>query len=272
MRHDTGMSADFPGMRGLMMTSVAAHDSSASTRTLGTRLALVILVSLPAFLVVALIVVAVEGSWAPLHRLDGSVSTHMHTLALGHPLWVRAMQWISNIGSPTVLRCLIGVLAVVLWLRRARRLALWAAATIAGGALIDVVLKAAVGRARPHFAHPVATAPGGSFPSGHAFTATLAAGVLLLWALPLLSPGGRIAAWIGAAVVPLAVGVSRVALGVHWLSDVVGGWVLGAGLLAATSAAFETWRRQHGMPPVHPASEGVAPEESQTAVHPDEAT
>ena len=257
-------------MRGLMTTSVTHHNSSTGTRALGTRLGLVILVSLPAFLLVALIAVAAEGSWAPLQRLDGSVSTHMHQLALAHPAWVSAMVWISDIGSPTVLRSLIVVMAVVFWLRGARRLALWAAATIAGGALIDVVLKAAVGRARPHFTHPVATAPGGSFPSGHAFTATLAAGVLLLWALPLLSPGGRIAAWIGAALVPVAVGASRVALGVHWLSDVVGGWILGAGLLAATSAAFETWRSERGMRSVHPVTEGVAPEESQSSVHKDE--
>jgi len=257
-------------MRGLMTTSVAHRDSSSGTRALGTRLALVILVSLPAFLLVALIAVAIQGSWAPLHRLDSSASTNMHQLALGHPAWVSAMAWVSNIGSPTVLRLLIVAMAVLLWLRRARRLALWAAATIAGGALIDVVLKAAVGRARPHFAHPVAIAGGGSFPSGHAFTATLAAGVLLLWALPLLSPGWRIAAWIGAALVPLAVGVSRVALGVHWVSDVVGGWILGAGLLAATSAAFETWRSERGMRSVRPVAEGVAPEESQSSVHPDE--
>lgn len=239
-------------------------------RALGARLALVVLVALPAFLAVALIAVAVEGAWEPLRRLDGSASRHMHTLALGHPLWVRSMLIVSDVGSPTVMRTLVIVLAVVLWLRRARRLALWAAATIAGGALIDVVLKAAVGRARPHFTHPVALAPGGSFPSGHAFTSALAAGIVLLWALPLLSPRGKAAAWSAAVLVPLTVGVSRVALGVHWVSDVVGGWLLGVGLLAATSAAFETWRRRSGLRRVRPASEGVAPEESQAAANPDE--
>ncbi len=229
-----------------------------------------VLVTLPAFLAVALIAVAVEGAWAPLRRLDGSASQHMHSFALGHPVWVRSMLIVSDVGSPTVMRTLVAVLAVVLWLRRARRLALWAAATVAGGALIDVVLKAAVGRARPHFAHPVAIAPGGSFPSGHAFTSTLAAAVVLLWALPLLSRRGKAAAWTVAVLVPLAVGVSRVALGVHWVSDVVGGWLLGAGLVAATSAAFETWRQRSGLRRAHPATEGVAPEESQTAANPGE--
>ena len=239
-------------------------------RAMGARLALVVLVSVPAFLLVALIVVAVEATWAPLGRLDGSVSTHMHLVAIGHPAWVRAMELVSNVGSPTVTRSLIGVLAVLLWVRRARRLAIWAAVTMAGGALIDTVLKSAVGRARPHFANPVAVAPGGSFPSGHAFTATLAAGVVLLWVLPLLSSRGRTVAWVLAVAVALAVGVSRVALGVHWVSDVVGGWLLGVALLAVTCAAFETWRQERGLGRTRPLTEGIAPQETQKAAHPGE--
>jgi undecaprenyl-diphosphatase len=172
------------------------------------------------------------------------------------------------VASPTVVRTLIGLLVVVLWVRGARRLALWAAATMIGGALIDVVLKDAVARARPHFPNPVASAPGASFPSGHAFTATLGAGVLVLWALPLVSARWRIVVWAAGAFVPLAVGFSRIALGVHWVSDVVGGWLLGIGLIAGMTAAFEAWRRDQGREPVHPAAEGVAPEESVSAAHP----
>ena len=265
------MSGDFRGTRSAMSAPVTTRQSPPDTRAVGTRLTIVALVSVPAFLLVALIVVAVEASWTPLSRLDGSVSTHMHVVAIGHPLWVRAMEVVSNVGSPTVTRSLVAVLAVFLWVRKARRLAVWAAVTIAGGALIDVVLKAAVGRARPHFTDPVLIAPGGSFPSGHAFTATLAAGIVLLWVLPLLSPRGRVAAWIVAVAVPLAVGVSRVALGVHWVSDVVGGWLLGVALLAVMSAAFETWRQQRGPGRSHPLTEGLAPDETQTAAHPDEA-
>lgn len=258
-------------MRCAVSRTVETSRPPAEARAVGARLGLVVLVSVPAFLIVALLAVAVEGAWAPLHRLDGSASDHMHRLAVDHPAWVTAMSVVSNVGSPTVMRTLVGLLAVVLWIRHARRLALWAAVTIAGGALIDVVLKAAVGRARPHFSNPVALASGGSFPSGHAFTATLGAGVLLLWALPLLSTRGRIAAWIVAVLIPLAVGVSRVALGVHWVSDVVGGWLLGAGLLALTAAAFESWRQERGLGRAHPVTEGVDPEDTHVAAHSDQA-
>lgn len=221
-------------------------------RGLNPRLTLAVLVVLPAGVAVGLLVLAVEGSWAPMWDLDRSIADALHSQALGHPAWVRAMADVSNIGSPTVMRVGTGLLALVLWLRGARRLALWIAAAMIGGAVIDPVLKTVVGRARPAFAHPVATAPGASFPSGHAFTATLGAGVVLLTLLPLLTRRGRALAWLLAVLVPLAVGFSRLALGVHWTSDVVGGWLLGVGLLAATTAAFETWRRRHAQPAVHP--------------------
>lgn len=241
---------------------------SPSGRRLGARLGLALMVALPAALAVALVLVAVEGSWAPLHRVDSSVAQRLHVQAVGHPLWVHILVLVSDVASPTVVRTLIGLLVVVLWVRGARRLALWAAATMIGGALIDVVLKDAVARARPHFPNPVASAPGASFPSGHAFTATLGAGVLVLWALPLVSARWRIAVWAAGVFVPLAVGFSRIALGVHWVSDVVGGWLLGVGLVAGMTAAFEAWRRDQGREPVHPAAEGVAPEESVSAAHP----
>lgn len=236
-------------------------------RSLSTRLVLSVLVALPAAIAVGLIVLAVEGAWPPLHRVDQSTAQRLHAQAVGHPLWVHLMVLVSNVGSPTVMRIAVAIVVVVLWLRKARRLALWAAATMIGGAVLDVVLKTAVNRARPYFPNPVALAPGASFPSGHALTATLGAGVLVLLALPLVTPRLRPLVWAVGALVPIAVGYSRVALGVHWASDVVGGWLLGVGLLAATTAAFQTWRRSQGLPPVRPVTEGVAPEETQTAAH-----
>ncbi|HET9172925.1 MAG TPA: phosphatase PAP2 family protein [Actinospica sp.] len=209
-------------------------------KSLSRRLALTLLVALPAAVAVGLLVLGVEASWRPMLNADKAIADTLHAQALRHPAWVRTMLTVSTIGSPTVMRVVTGVLAIVLWLRRARRLALWITATMLGGAVIDEVLKVAVDRARPVFPHPVATAPGPSFPSGHTFTATLGAGVVLLIVLPLLpSRGARTSAWILAALVPLLVGYSRVALGVHWTSDVVGGWLLGIGLLAGTTAAFE---------------------------------
>jgi undecaprenyl-diphosphatase len=58
----------------------------------------------------------------------------------------------------------------------------------------------------------------------------------------------------------LSVGYTRIALGVHWVSDVAAGLVLGAAVIAATVAGFETWRREQGRRPAAPLAEGMEPE------------
>jgi undecaprenyl-diphosphatase len=129
------------------------------------------------------------------------------------------------------------------------------------GAALDIGLKTLVDRTRPHLPNPFAHAPGASFPSGHAMTSALACGIVLLLVLPLVGRAGTIAAWTIAALIVLAVGYSRVALGVHWVTDVVGAWLLALAVLAASVSAFQTWRVEHGLRRAHPASEGVEPEE-----------
>lgn len=198
-----------------------------------------------AFLVLvpfALLAVLAAGNWAPLHELDLGVANALHTSAVGHPGLVRAMVIWSLVFDPNTLR--VAVFGVVVWLfyRRRRRLAWWAIATMAAGGALGALLKLLVGRNRPDFLDPVARATGYSFPSGHALNVTLAAGVLLLIFLPLRH---RYRAWLWAAAVAAVVGTGfcRIALGVHWTSDVVGGWILGIAVVAATSAAFTPWTR-----------------------------
>jgi membrane-associated phospholipid phosphatase len=241
-------------------------DTAPPVRRLSTRLVLSVLVAVPACVVFGLLAVAVESAWDPFRSLDQRVASSLHNQVAPHPAWVHVLNAVTNAGGPTTFRVLVGVLAVVLWIRGARRLALWAVATMAAGALLDTVLKSVVGRARPILPNPVASAPGGSFPSGHALTATLGCGVIILVLLPVLPKWGRVAAWALGALVVGAVSYTRVALGVHWTTDVVGAWILGVALLAATTSAFGTWRREHGERPVHPVTEGVAPEESAEAM------
>ena len=229
----------------------------------GARLALTLFVAVPAAALAGLLAVAVESTWDPFRKLDENTATYLHDHAAGHPLLIKTLIRVSDVGGPTPARVLIAVVAVVLWLRGARRLALWAASTMIAGAVLDTGLKALVNRARPHLPNPFAHAPGASFPSGHAMTSALAGGILVLVGLPLLGRRGKAVLWTIAALAVLAVGYSRVALGVHWVTDVVGGWLLAVALLAASVSAFQTWRVEHGLRPTRPVTEGVEPEEAE---------
>ncbi|GAA2063919.1 hypothetical protein GCM10009839_89160 [Catenulispora yoronensis] len=203
-----------------------------------------------------------ESAWDPFRKLDQDTATYLHDHAAGHPLVIRVLLRVSEIGGPMPFRVVIGVLAVVLWVRGARRLALWAASTMLAGAVLDSGLKALVDRARPHLPNPFAHAPGASFPSGHSMASALACGIIVLVLLPLLGRRGKAVLWTLAVLAVVAVGYSRVALGVHWVTDVVGAWLLAVALLAATVSVFQTWRVEHGLRPVRPVREGVEPEEA----------
>lgn len=183
---------------------------------------------------------------SPLAPLDTITSDELHELALRHPALVTALLAVSGIFSPGVFRVL-GLGATLVVARRAPRLAVWAVVTLAGEGLLDTSLKLLVGRDRPVFAAPVATAGGYAYPSGHAFGSVVGVGVLLAIALPRLLRAGRPyvagAAGVAAAIV-LATGFSRVGLGVHWVTDVLAGWIAGVGWLAATVAVARRFPRR----------------------------
>jgi membrane-associated phospholipid phosphatase len=220
------------------------------------RLALRLALGLAAMLVLGvpflLLALLVRSNWEPLIRLDTSVAGHLHTVALHHGWLVTLLKVLSDVFDPIVFRVVTTVFALVLLWQRRRRLAVWTLVTIWGAALVGWLLKLAVDRARPDLLDAVATAPGRSFPSGHALTSTVGSAVLLLLVMPLLPGASRRVALVVAVVVPLAVGFARVGLGVHYLSDVVAGELLGLAWVVITAVAFEAWRRDVGLPPSEP--------------------
>ncbi|NRQ37751.1 phosphatase PAP2 family protein [Nonomuraea sp. NN258] len=196
----------------------------------------------------------------PLNDLDGEVAADLHAYALDHPGVTRVLIVWTDLFGPWPWR--IAVIALACWLawRGAPRLAAWALTTVIAGGLLGLAIKVVVARARPHLPDPVALAPGDSFPSGHAVNVTLGAGVVVLALLPLLPRWGRRLAWTIAWFLVVSVAYTRIALGVHWVSDAVAGIVLGTAVIAATTAAFETWRREQGRRPALPPLDGVEPE------------
>jgi membrane-associated phospholipid phosphatase len=238
-------------------------------RALGLRLTVASFAVLLAAVPFTLLALLVESSWGPLRRVDQDVADSLHRQALDRPGWLRAVGVWSDVFAPTPLRVVVLLVVGWLWLRKSRRLAAWAFTTMLTGGILGALLKLLVGRHRPDLLDPVARASGFSFPSGHALNATLAAGVLLLVFLPYAQ--GRRALrwgmWLGALLLALGTGATRVFLGVHWTSDVVAGWMLGVAVVAATAASFATWRTRHGRRQTVTAVDGVEPEAMED--HPD---
>jgi undecaprenyl-diphosphatase len=247
------MEDSYPGSVGTrnLVTRVVER----ADRTLGLRLLLALAATIGIGVPVTLLAFLVRSNWDPLIRLDQSVADGLHRVAVREPWLVDLLQGISLVLGPWVLRPIVTVVALWLLLRERRvRLATWVLITLWGGALLGVVLKAVVGRARPDLADAVAREGGLSFPSGHALGATVACGLLILVLGPLLPRRWRPAGW-GLAVLAVAtVCFARVGLGVHFLSDVTAGVLIGVAWLAVTSAVFEWWRRDVGLPP-SPATE-----------------
>jgi membrane-associated phospholipid phosphatase len=107
------------------------------------------------------------------------------------------------------------------------------AVTSAGAGLLVIGFKALYGRARPPRFEQVIQYPGYSLPSGHALGSTVVIGIVTAAALPALRRArDRLLVIIGAAVLVLLVGVSRLYLGAHWLTDVLAGWLLGGAWLS----------------------------------------
>ena len=197
--------------------------------------------------------------WTPLLHVDQSIADGLNRLVSPHPPVVKALTVISSAGGPTFLIMLVAVVIVLLLIRRRPRLALYLAVTGTGGLLLDPSLKTLVGRVRPVVADPVAHGQGNSFPSGHAFGSMIVYGMLTLVFLSMVRGNGR--RWFVAAMAVLvfAIGVTRVALGVHFVSDVLGGWLLGAAWIGVTAYAFRVWRREAGRPNP-PLAAGLEPE------------
>ena len=166
-----------------------------------------------------------------------------------HTPWLtRVVSWITTIGNTSVLTVLS--IAVGFWLARLgsrRRLIAFAAAMVLGG-LLNVLLKSSAQRMRPGVFEPLVRASGFSFPSGHSMGSMLFFGSLSYVLAVTLETrrAWRAVAVSGCLLCAVAIGLSRVYLGVHYLSDVAGGFAAGICWIGICIAATEAWtaRRQ----------------------------
>ena len=213
-----------------------------------------------AALIFTILLVLVRLRWRPLESIDHGAAARINSLIVGQGAVVTVVRDITSLGSTVVLSAVIAAAALLLGLRRRWRLACYLVATGAGALVLDPLLKVLVGRLRPVVAHPVAHAPGNSFPSGHALGSMVCYGALFLVFLPAVRERWRKWFALAIAVLVALIGISRILLGVHYISDVLGGWAIGIAWIGLASFAFEFTRRAAGQPVSHLVVEGLEPE------------
>ena len=150
----------------------------------------------------------------------------------------------THIGGPASLAVVVLGVAAFLYVRKHRGLALYVAVTGSMAGLINLLLKEMFARARPDLAEALRKAHGYSFPSGHAMGSMVVLGSLAYVVARVHGRWRLRAATIAALLTSIvAVGLSRVYLGVHWISDIAAGYVAGMVWLVVATVTFEAfWR------------------------------
>ena len=231
-----------PGHRGLASRSVPALVAAG----------LLFLVPLLFFVVLAEDVAEQE-----IFSFDHPVMMWLHGVTT--PWLTAVMEAVTELGGLVVVPVAATVAGIVLWRRGSRRSARVRGAAVVGSTLLNTVLKAVFRRARPDFWQHLVTEDSYSFPSGHAMaTMALAASlVVLAW-----GTRWRWASVVTGAVYVVAVGVSRMYLGVHYPSDVLAGWsvsVLWVAVVVVVLACVEAWQRRRAERAVLTRSNEVRP-------------
>jgi membrane-associated phospholipid phosphatase len=155
---------------------------------------------------------------------------------------------ITNLGSTAAMAVLAVLVGAFCWWRGRRSDAVLAVVAMSTASVVFTLLKRSLDRARPPIADRLVAAANESLPSGHATMAVVVIGTVVVLAWAGLGVGARVAAVLAAAAWVGAVGATRVYLGVHWFSDVIAGWLVGAAWLAVCAAVWAWWRRRSVSP------------------------
>lgn len=205
---------------------------------------------------------AIVAALVATHRSDGwDAAGLLFWRQSGNAMLLRGPPWLGELardytalGGPLLRNLFALAAALALLLRRARVAAVMLAVTVCGAWLVEVLLKMAVGRARPVVVPHLMGATGNSFPSGHSFNSAAVYVAAALAFAPLLArPLARWSLLVAALGLTLLVALTRVMLGVHYPTDAIGGWLGGTGW-AFTGSALTAHRARlanPGQPEIH---------------------
>lgn len=203
---------------------------------------------LGASLAVLLTVASAAGLWA---AFTGAASAQLDRAVLGEALDVRsetlttAAVLLTEIGNTVAMAALAVAVGIRSWRSGRRADAVLVVGAMAGASLVFRALKISLDRPRPPAVTRLVAETNESLPSGHATMSIVVIGSLVVLAWAGRTAAARVAFVAAGALWVGAVGATRVYLGVHWFSDVLAGWLVGAAWLAACVAVWSWWRARH---------------------------
>lgn len=203
-----------------------------------------------AALAVGLALLAAAALWAAATgvgpaRLDGLALTE--SLEERNPGLTDVAIVVTTVGSTVASALLAVAVGAWCWARGRRADAVLAVGAMAGASLVFRGLKLVLDRARPPLADRAVAVTNESLPSGHATMSLVVVGTVVVLAWAGLGRSARVALVAAAVAWVAAVGATRVYLGVHWLSDVLAGWAVGAAWL---TLCVLVWRRRRARSPL----------------------
>lgn len=168
------------------------------------------------------------------HAFDQAILSYLRPTANPHdalgPHWFeRAMADLTTLGGTAVLTLIVIITVVFLLMHKRVASSLLVLVALGGGMALSEGMKALLDRDRPAMIYRAVETMSASFPSGHAMLSTvtyLTLGTLLAQVLP--QKRMRVFVFSVAVLLAVIVGLTRVYLGVHWMTDVLAGWSLGA--------------------------------------------
>ena len=179
------------------------------------------------------ILLLIAFAWLATEVLEGSAQqfdlrSRQFVHQFASPPVTVAMERVTFLGSPAILSVLFAVVVVICILSKRRRPAAWVAIAMGGAFVLDFTLKQAFHRARP--VPFFGLAPHSySFPSGHALGSLCFYGVLAgLLTARIRNRLVRVLIWTAGAALVIAIGFSRIYLGVHYATDVIAGYIAAA--------------------------------------------
>ncbi|MBA3871233.1 MAG: phosphatase PAP2 family protein [Anaerolineae bacterium] len=173
-------------------------------------------------------------------QIDVALANALHSVATAGS--TSAFELISLFGGTILFGWSLLVGLIFVWKRQWLGLIIWTI-TIVGGEVLNSILKLFFARPRPTFATPLVIERFYSFPSGHAMMSFIAYGMLAyIICLMLKNNAQRLLVILATGFIVVIIGVSRIALGVHYLSDVLAGYSVAALWLIT---CIMTWRLIH---------------------------